>query len=358
MPHHISVYYQALATYDPTLPATKILPSSGLVRGNIPGYATSVTIAYDTGITYEYQVQAWVDGANYILRGNRMASLYPNAQIVPYPAGGVAQTITASAYGVQNIDEGENSFITVSSPTGGTTNIDFMAGPFCPKRGSIDYLYEPTIFFNYPDIHVEQSEKSGIDILSIPYQKSVIGGNFSGTLHVTNVMGSTYSGTLGPDAGVNKNDARYACYYLQKWRDAGIPLMFFVEQLGSDYDVNYPHIWYGQLIDVPHMGLHDAQDDNEISFTAKINYIQPNTYDLGWWKVAAKDTGANTISINGDHTAQIIAGAKIRTVGSTADNGLWAVATSVYTGGNTVITVTGDITDGTADGRVELWLRR
>jgi hypothetical protein len=134
--------------------------------------------------------------------------------------------------------------------------------------------------------------------------------------------------------------------------------MFFVEQLGSDYDVNYPHIWYGQLIDVPHMGLHDAQDDNEISFTAKINYIQPNTYDLGWWKVAAKDTGANTISINGDHTAQVIAGAKIRTVGSTADNGLWAVASSIYTGGNTVISVTGDITDGTADGRVELWLRR
>jgi hypothetical protein len=360
-PDHYCIYYQTTSTFDPSLPATKILPSSGLVDGNIPGYATSCAIAWETAITCMFQIDCSTNTTTetYLIRGNRTACLYAGAQIVPYPAGGAPQTLT-SAYPVLTVAQGERTQLTVAAATAGTTSIRFQSGhvSILAVDTNDQHPSYPQILFFYPDAHHDLTENTNLDILGLSYKKSTISGLQFGTLRITNPIGPGLMGFMGANqAGANTyEDQDYACYYLQKWRDAGLPVEVYIA--GGTPDSRYVGYWYGVITDAPHWATQDAQDDNEISVSIKINHTQCMDIDLGYWGIVAKDAGANTISINGDHTALLVSGAKIRTVGSTADNAIWAVAFSTYTGGNTVITVTGDITDATGDGRVELWLRR
>jgi len=66
--------------------------------------------------------------------------------------------------------------------------------------------------------------------------------------------------------------------------------------------------------------------------------------------VAAIATDKFTIA--GDHTPAFPVGSTFKVSGSTANDGRWTVVGAVYTGGNTVIEVSEDITDATADGYI------
>ena len=68
--------------------------------------------------------------------------------------------------------------------------------------------------------------------------------------------------------------------------------------------------------------------------------------------VAAVSVGSKTFSVSGDQTTNVTA--SIRVNGSTANDGLYTVASSVYSAPNTVITVDEALGDATADGNVFL----
>lgn len=68
--------------------------------------------------------------------------------------------------------------------------------------------------------------------------------------------------------------------------------------------------------------------------------------------IAAVDTGNDTVSIAGDVTGTIEDGSFIEITGSTGNDGIYVVESTTFSSPNTVITVTGDITDATADGNL------
>lgn len=67
--------------------------------------------------------------------------------------------------------------------------------------------------------------------------------------------------------------------------------------------------------------------------------------------ITAAIPAAETFTVAGDKTALFVAGLKFRVEGSTGNDGSWEVDSSVF-GAATVITVTGNITDATADGTI------
>jgi len=69
--------------------------------------------------------------------------------------------------------------------------------------------------------------------------------------------------------------------------------------------------------------------------------------------IIAVDDSGETFTINGDHTTKFMDGDTFVVSGSTGNDGTYTVSgNSVLTGGTTVITVTGDITDATVDGQI------
>jgi len=68
--------------------------------------------------------------------------------------------------------------------------------------------------------------------------------------------------------------------------------------------------------------------------------------------IVAVDTTNDTFSIAGDKTSSLQDGGMIEVTGSTGNDGMWVIESSVFSTPNTVITVTGDVTDSTADGNL------
>lgn len=71
---------------------------------------------------------------------------------------------------------------------------------------------------------------------------------------------------------------------------------------------------------------------------------------LAYAAILAVDTATDTITIEGDVTAQLASGDRITIRGSTGNDGGWTVDSVALSGSDTDVTVTGDITDATADG--------
>lgn len=70
------------------------------------------------------------------------------------------------------------------------------------------------------------------------------------------------------------------------------------------------------------------------------------------YDITAVDTSAETFTIAGNHADKFATGVKFAVEGSTGNDGDWTVSSSANSGSNTIITVTGNITDATADGRI------
>ena len=80
--------------------------------------------------------------------------------------------------------------------------------------------------------------------------------------------------------------------------------------------------------------------------------LEPST-DSPEYNITAVDTGDETFTIAGDHVSEFYNGNTFVVAGSTGNDGDWTVASAVLDTGNTVITVTGDITNAVADGTIQ-----
>jgi predicted secreted protein len=68
--------------------------------------------------------------------------------------------------------------------------------------------------------------------------------------------------------------------------------------------------------------------------------------------ILVASTADEKFTVLGDYHLLFTAGVHFRVEGSTGNDGSWEVDSSVYSAPNTVITVTGNITDATADGKI------
>jgi len=60
----------------------------------------------------------------------------------------------------------------------------------------------------------------------------------------------------------------------------------------------------------------------------------------------------DSFAVAGDKTSKFPAGFKFNVRGSTGNDGEWTVSSSTFDGENTVVSVTGNVTDTTADGKI------
>lgn len=72
----------------------------------------------------------------------------------------------------------------------------------------------------------------------------------------------------------------------------------------------------------------------------------------GDWPIIGVNTTTEVFTIDGDYTSVFTAGVQFTVYGSTGNDGTWTVSSSALNGGDTEITVTGDITDATVDGYI------
>ena len=79
------------------------------------------------------------------------------------------------------------------------------------------------------------------------------------------------------------------------------------------------------------------------------------TFDASTWSVTAVDTAADWVAVSGDKTGDIVDGDSIEITGSTGNDGVYAVTSTVYDSGNdrTEIHTDESISDSTADGSVK-----
>ncbi len=88
--------------------------------------------------------------------------------------------------------------------------------------------------------------------------------------------------------------------------------------------------------------LYEDADDNTYALSA---------FTGAAYAITAIDQAADTFTIAGNHTDYFIEDATFDVQGSTNNNGKWTVESSTFTGGNTVISVTGAV-GAVADGNI------
>jgi len=95
--------------------------------------------------------------------------------------------------------------------------------------------------------------------------------------------------------------------------------------------------------------------DNANGVAETITFDRKEDVGSGQLSITAVDTALETFTVALDKTSLFPIGQTFDVFNSTGNNGLWAVSTSVYNSGldTTTITVTGNITNAVADGKLE-----
>lgn len=94
---------------------------------------------------------------------------------------------------------------------------------------------------------------------------------------------------------------------------------------------------------LPAWGLLVAEE----SFTGEQTSVASQSFSI-----TAVNIGTDKFTVAGDKTAHFPTGALVTVAGSTGNDGDYTVASSIYTGGNTEITVDEDVTNAVADGTI------
>ena len=90
-----------------------------------------------------------------------------------------------------------------------------------------------------------------------------------------------------------------------------------------------------------------------LPLTAGLNWMNADGNTFGPFTITVADTVTETFTIAGDESAAFSFGSKFDVTGSTGNDATWVTSSVSFTGGNTEIIVTGDITDATADGVID-----
>jgi len=116
---------------------------------------------------------------------------------------------------------------------------------------------------------------------------------------------------------------------------------------------------------MPTLTLTIYKQDGVVNNPAKVRGMDTKNIRFGVaatiplkYGITAVNTGTETFTIAGDSRAVFPATTTFTVTNSTGNNGTWTVSSVALTGGNTVITVTGNITNATADGIINVNAKR
>lgn len=347
-PHHYSIYMVAAATIGGSSVVNKILPASGLVNGNIPGYATTCTIASPgTGITEARNIP--VDAVNvgtktYTLRGDWTGLLYVAAGVTP--DGGAPTTVTA--LDLTWTEQGVCTEVTTTAAPGGAeTFLTITLGLMTTNSASnIAVIMYPT-----QSLSIEPRERLTRDMNGYDVPVSLLNVCPISGIEALVPHGSfTYTGGLAGTAS-----AAAALYRLNQWHKNRNMISIFCE---TDSDVvrfpgEFPYRGYIDFVDS--LGLRGF-DTGPIRVRIRVNEFFDSTDYQGYYVITAASTANDTFTISGDYTKIFRENVKFNVVDSTSNDGFYAVESRVYSGGNTVITITGEVPSNTGDGSIHLWL--
>lgn len=336
----------------------KLLPSSGLIRGNIAGSATTVTIKSYREYSETRVVPVTRSFANGIyIPGNRALSFLggvasPPASAVTLAAnvGGIANgTYTVSAVQVVWSYDGEQTKLTlvgVSTGTGAAGGTcQYEVGPLCARDNENDN--------HLPNLFLSQEELIGLT----PRQMGM--PDYTGRMTPQSFLNdSPYSAadfelaTGGLSQGTATLDIE-AQYRLNKYAREQIPVEF--EMWGASGDSNNIVGFRGMLNGQNRNGPAVRQGDNT-TFHLDIDTCIRRADERGFHAITTATAAAGgPFVIDGDYTDVFTAGVGFRVIGSTGNDRQYCVSSSAYANGKTTITVTTTPPDGTDDGYIEVY---
>lgn len=349
--HHISIYLQTHATtgtYDPTLPAFKVLPANGdlyggFLEGNIPGWATTAVISSPT-VHYYYREVPVLEkdtSANTVtIPGDKRHCLYDNAPAVLKGSGPDSGNVTVASVAVDYTSDGEVTVITVDEDLADATTgkLYYAEGPIVPvpavsTRGTCTINIQEDMILNPRPLAELDASGNAITI---------------DTLNDCPIDALTLS---IPVTGIDSADS---FYLLWKWMKQRIRLIIL--QTNDSGSISFPHFWSGRILHVPKTGGIRKHANGPIALQFLIDTQVDYRDDFGWYSVVAADTTVDTLTFNGDLRRWLGSGDPFYVRNSTGNDGLWVVRTISYSESTdiTTILVKGELTNGTDDGYIEV----
>lgn len=350
LPHHYTVYYQAASSFSYSTLATKIQPSSGTTQnGEIPGWATSAVFANSTAVseTRSVAIRATSANAYYDLDGNIAISLYSGQTYVPRPAGGVP-TFNDDP-NVLFAANGERTRAYETSTAVGQSFIEYAHGPIMLQGiGHSSPWVQLTLVTG---LETQFREKQAAAFDGRPLELSYINGSDIIALAAEFTHGGI--GFYSTGAALATSTRAEALAFLDKCRRLAIPLA--LEYLPTSTEVYSGQRFYVTIEEINERGYTQIQANDRIRITFKVWRTDNYRTAPAPLVVTAVSTGSKYFQVAGDKRYLFPAGTRIEIIRSTGNDGLYGVASTALSGGNTRITVTNPFGDSTADGYIRIW---
>lgn len=353
-PHHYTAYLQTgSTTFNTASVALKIRPSSGATQGlEIPGYATSAVFANATS-RIETRVAA-IHGTSinsyYEIEGNHGLHLFNGASYTVRPVGGL-MTTNGNPAG-RFVGNEERTRVSESATTGNQTHLEYVHGlGIWQLADQVTELIAITISIatglevTYRDKHSTAFDGQNVEIAYI---------NNADIERVT--FECTHGGLSSIVTGYYaQTDAAASLRKLHKLRTLAIPVLLIYQEAAST-EIYSPVIYSGTIERINELGYSHIQDNQRIQFDLKIDRVYTQSSQHAAYAIVTATVAGSSLVIVGDHTAEFIDGTKLEIIGSTGNDGLYAVSSSQITGStSTQIFLYNPLLDGADDGHIRIW---
>lgn len=354
-PHHYSFYFQGTATYDTDAVGVKLLPDAAYrdeeAGGNVPHYLSTVVFSARTA-WQETRIfpLASASTTQYVLPGNLAAHFYDGVSVTAIPSG--SHTF-ASDPARGHAARFETTVLTGTGLNASAVALQVSRGPVAFKNSITEVvlsrirnqIFEAAALtardYNGRSIKVSDARNSPHSKIDIPI--AYIGASWS--------YGSNLSSADG-------NNRIAALQQLNKWlEDATLIELRSVDE--TDLTSMHVEWWLGRIIAVSDPGGTYKVNADAIMLSFEVEEYNYPTRTQYHWGIIDADAGADQLTIDGSYAALLVEDSKVRVIGSTANDGLYAVESASYDASlnQTTITLKNNLPDSTADGRLELWDR-
>lgn len=359
-PHHYTLYFvsgKSISGIDGTEVWQKIRPSSGITQAlEIPDWATSAVFANVTPVTESRMaiIRTISGNAYYEIEGNHAFPLYGGAS---YTTVAVGAQVTNGAPVGRFVSNEERTRVNESTAAIGQTYLKYNHGAF---GNAWNYILGSDFEVTLNPVTGMVAQTRQIYDTDFAGQSILLAYMTNGDLE-TIVFECTHGALSLNSTYYTQTDSASALALLDKHRRLGIPLsMWYLEPGGGTTSIYGPVIYYGVLEDNNERGYTNIQANQRIQFRFKVTSIEYQSSDHAGYVIVTATSGTGlgggSIVIGGDHTAEFISGTKIMIIGSTANDGVYAVHSSQITGStSTQVFISGTLPDGTDDGFVRIW---
>lgn len=359
-PHHYAVYIQtAAATWDDAALGNKILPATGTVNGNIPGYATSASFANITARHANLICGAEFgseDVTNHYMypQGNLCGLIDPNpgTTILEYP-GGTSRTCTAAK--LMFSDYGERTRLTLNAgPNTGQGGVILNGGVIYSLAASHAQVVSLSLITGFD--HTPRDTMTR-DLNGRPIARSFLDNAHDDSITVS-VPYTGISLACG-DLVTSPDTTGGGLIVLNKWRKWRIPVRLYVIDSPSALDIALgtepalgADMWIGYIEDVNDYQLPYISSFDEVQVRFRLTRQYSREHDFGGRDITNIDIATKTWTISGTPSTWMIAGNRMWVQGTTDNDGVYVISSVTASVNSVAIVTTTAPVSTTADGAV------